>query len=113
MNFMRFQRNLENFFVNIGVEKEKDVLILTDRGVLDGPAYTTETNQELIFQNEDLSKDKLLEDYDMVIHMVTAANGAEKYYTLENNAARTETVEEACVIDDLLKKSWTGSPNHV
>ena len=28
--------------------------------------------------------------YDLVLHLVTAANGAEKYYTLENNAARKE-----------------------
>lgn len=110
---MRFQLNLEKFFVNIALEKEKDVLILTDRGVLDGIGYTSDTNKELIYQNEDLNKDKLMEEYDMVIHMVTAASGAEKYYTLENNAARTETPEQARAIDEMLVKAWTGSPNHV
>ncbi len=30
--------------------------------------------------------------YDMVFHMVTTAEGAEKFYSLENNAARRENV---------------------
>lgn len=110
---MRFQMNLEEFFVNIAIEKEKDVILLMDRGVLDGPAYTTETNREILDENEDLSKERLREAYDMVIHMVTAANGAEQFYTLENNSARTETVEVARLIDDSLIKAWTGSQNHL
>lgn len=109
---MRFQLHLEQFYVNIAVEKPKDVIILTDRGVLDGPAFTSETNRDLIYQNEDLTKEKLMDEYDMVIHMVTAANGAEEFYTLENNEARTETPDVARLIDDSLIKVWTGSPNH-
>jgi hypothetical protein len=31
--------------------------------------------------------------YNMVIHMVTAADGAESFYTFENNTARYETKE--------------------
>ena len=46
--------------------------------------------------------------YDAVIHMVTAADGAEKFYTLENNASRTETPEQARDIDKKLIKAWTG-----
>jgi len=37
--------------------------------------------------------------YDAVIHLVTAAIGAEQFYTTENNAARTEGVELARKID--------------
>ena len=29
--------------------------------------------------------------YDLVVHMVTAANGLEQYYTLKNNKSRTES----------------------
>lgn len=31
--------------------------------------------------------------YDLVIHLETAAIGAEKFYTVENNAARKEGIE--------------------
>ena len=33
--------------------------------------------------------------YDAVFHLVTAANGAERFYTLENNQARSETPQQA------------------
>jgi len=33
--------------------------------------------------------------YDAVLHLTTAAKGAESFYTKSNNAARRETIEEA------------------
>ena len=40
-----------------------------------------------------------MDNYDMVVHMVTAADGKEEFYTLENNEARSETVEQAKELD--------------
>jgi hypothetical protein len=37
---------------------------------------------------------------------VTAANGAESFYTLSNNETRTESIEDARESDDRLLKSW-------
>lgn len=48
--------------------------------------------------------------YDAVIHLVSAAIGAEKYYTTENNAARTETIEEAQALDFRVLNAWVGHP---
>lgn len=36
--------------------------------------------------------------------------GAERFYTTENNKARTETVEQAAAMDDKLISVWTGIP---
>ena len=47
--------------------------------------------EQIVNKNE---KD-LRDNYDAVFHLVTAAKGAEEFYTLSNNTARTETVEEA------------------
>ena len=33
--------------------------------------------------------------YDQVVHMVTAASGAESFYQLENNSVRTEDLTQA------------------
>ena len=33
--------------------------------------------------------------YDGILHLVTAASGAEEHYSLDNNEARTESVEMA------------------
>ena len=46
------------------------------------------------------------ERYDLVVHLVTAAIGAEKYYTLENNQARWENLDQAKKIDGITARSW-------
>ena len=46
--------------------------------------------------------------YNAVFHMVTAADGASKFYTLENNQARTETPEQALDLDRRTQKCWLG-----
>ena len=33
--------------------------------------------------------------YDQVVHMVTAASGAESFYQLDNNSARSEDLDQA------------------
>ena len=45
------------------------------------------------------------ERYDLVVHLVTAAIGAEKYYTLENNQARWENLDQAKKIDGITARS--------
>jgi hypothetical protein len=37
--------------------------------------------------------------YDTIIHLVTAAIGAEKYYTTENNDVRFENLQQARDLD--------------
>ena len=49
-------------------------------------------------------------NYNSVFHSVTVAEGAEIFYTLDNNAVRTETVEEARVVDSLTRTAWLGHP---
>lgn len=51
------------------------------------------------------------DDYDTVLFMVSAANGAEEAYTLANNAARMETLEEAKEKDKKTLEAWVGHPH--
>lgn len=48
--------------------------------------------------------------YDQIIHLITAANGAEQFYVLENNACRTEGIEQARQIDEKCARAWVGHP---
>jgi len=43
--------------------------------------------------------------------MVTAAKGAEKFYTQINNEARYESLEMAVEVDSKLQKAWLGHPH--
>jgi CYTH domain-containing protein len=47
------------------------------------------------------------------VHLVTAAEGAEEFYTLENNKARTESPEEARLLDSRTMQAWRGHPHHI
>jgi len=52
--------------------------------------------------------------YQGVIHLVSAADGAEKFYTLENNQARYEdTPEKGKVVDINLRNAWIGHHSHI
>ena len=46
--------------------------------------------------------------YDAVVHMVTAADGAEEFYANLSNEARYESVEEAVEKDRKLREAYMG-----
>ncbi len=89
----------------------RKVLIVCDRGALDNKAYMTELEFAGVLNQLGLNEVELRDSYDAVFHLVTAAKGAEAFYTTANNAARTETVEQAAALDDKLIAAWTGHPH--
>ena len=87
------------------------VLIVCDRGALDNKAYMNDIEFSEAVQFIHSNEVELRDSYDAVFHLVTAAKGAEEFYTTANNSARTETVEEAAALDDKLISAWTGHPH--
>ena len=87
------------------------VLIVCDRGALDNKAYMTDLDFACVLEALGCNEVELRDNYDAVFHLVTAAKGAEKFYTTANNTARTETVEQAAALDDKLIAAWTGHPH--
>ena len=79
---------------------EEKILIICDRGVMDNKAYMTEEEFAEIMKAEGKNLVELRDQYDAVFHLVTAAKGAEEFYTMENNAARYESIEEARALDE-------------
>lgn len=93
---------------------EQKPLLLCDRGIFGAKAYFPERCSgyfETLAKLKGLETAELMNRYNGVIHLVTAAEGAEKFYTLENNKARRETLEEARVIDQKIKNCWIGHPH--
>jgi len=89
----------------------ENILIVCDRGALDNRAYMDEEEFQYVLEHMHTSALELRDHYDAVFHLVTAARGAEQFYTLANNAARYETPEEAIRSDDALIAAWTGHPH--
>ncbi|KAJ8558986.1 hypothetical protein ON010_g8461 [Phytophthora cinnamomi] len=48
--------------------------------------------------------------YIAIFHLVTAAEGAEKFYSLENNGIRIESIDQAREIDARTCRAWIGHP---
>lgn len=109
---MKLQMEKEKVFhqgaATMNAEK---VLIVCDRGMLDNKAYMTELELSSVLSALGCNEVELRDKYDAVFHLVTAAKGAEQFYTTANNAARTETVEQAAALDDRLIAAWTGHPH--
>jgi nicotinamide riboside kinase len=108
------QMDLEDYFWQIATIQKKSVIILTDRGVMDNTAYCAAEVEQKIYEETGWNKTDIRDNrYDMVIHLVTAADGASEFYTLENNAARTETPDVAKMLDKMTQGVWNGHPNYV
>ena len=87
------------------------MLIVCDRGTLDNKAYMNDEEFDRVLTKLGSNEVELRDRYDAVFHLVTSAKGAEQFYTTENNAARTETVEQAAALDDRVIAAWTGHPH--
>lgn len=109
---MRVQLMRERCFEEAarGMDDEK-ILIVCDRGMLDNKYYTPAEAFPRIVDELGSTEVELRNSYDAVFHLVTAAKGAEEFYTNDNNAARHETIEEAAAMDDGFIEAWTGHPH--
>ncbi|MBE6814112.1 MAG: hypothetical protein E7522_01540 [Ruminococcaceae bacterium] len=109
---MKLQLEKEKVFCDAALSMSGDkVLIVCDRGMLDNKSYMTNSCFQSALSELKLNETELRDNYDAVFHLVTAANGAEEFYTTTNNTARTETPEEARLIDEKLISAWTGHPH--
>jgi len=105
--------NTEDSFRRIAsVYGEPKTVFLCDRGMMDTKAYVTPGMWATILSNLGQTEVQLRDQrYDAVIHLVTAADGAEEFYTLANNTARTETPEQARDLDRKTQAAWVGHPH--
>lgn len=91
---------------------DSKVVVISDRGLLDGMAYCDrEYFEKEVLRKINMSVLDAMARYDGVFHLVTAAIGAEEFYTTANNKARMETVEEAADLDRRTLNCWAGHPH--
>ena len=107
---MKLQIALEDSFIDIAqMITDKEVVLLIDRGLLDGSAYVSSENWQALLDDMGCNTVMLRDNrYDAVMHMVTAADGAEKFYASLNNEARYESVDEAVEKDKRLREAYMG-----
>lgn len=95
------------------VANGKPCVLLCDRGLRGFRAYVSSEDALRLLDELGFSDQMLNDFYAAVIHLVTAADGAEEFFTLENNQARTESLEEARALDMRTRTAWHGHPHHL
>ena len=103
---LNLQVQIEDSFTRVAVSTGRPSVIVMDRGLLDVPAYLPAHLWQGILTKNGWTEAGFAARYDMVLHLVTAADGAEAFYTTSNNAARTETAEQARVLDKKMQGCW-------
>jgi len=108
---LRLQLEKEKLFYEAAEKLAGEkVIIIYDRGTMDNKAYMTPEDFSTMLDMASLTEKQLLDSYDAVFHLTTAARGAEQFYTLGNNSTRTETPEQAAFIDEQLSFAWSSHP---
>ncbi|CAG0884078.1 unnamed protein product [Cyprideis torosa] len=114
----RFQENLlltmlqiETTFFDLACSSKKHCLVICDRGAMDASAYIDKKKWERIISTNRLNHQELRDSrYNQVIHMVTAAKGAEDFYSQDETYSRFESLAHARELDDKVAEAWVGHP---
>ncbi len=110
---LALQLHKEQVFLKAASTMHEDkVLVVCDRGVMDNKAYLDDDTFKWMVAELGIAESVLRDGYDAVFHLVTAAKGAFEFYTNANNSARTETPEQAAMLDERLVSVWSGHPYH-
>jgi CYTH domain-containing protein len=113
---LEIQIDLEDKFMKMAQTCTEPCVVVCDRGAMDISAYMTPETWNEITSAVGTSTEELKNRYDAVLHLVSAADGAEQFYTTANNAQRYEKADEAGlqIARDLDKKvinAWSGHPH--
>ena len=92
---LEIQLALEDKFQRMAEACTEPCVIICDRGTLDISAYMTPEMWDTITASVGVDTASLRSRYDAVLHLVSAADGAEQFYTTSNNAQRLEKADEA------------------
>lgn len=109
---LKTQLALEDYFSAMAETLDEPVLIVCDRGALDISTYLNKEMWDKITALCGVTTDQLMSRYDAVLHLVSAADGAEQYYNTTTNAVRTEGLEKARDLDRRVVHAWEGHPHH-
>lgn len=108
---LEMQIALEDKFLQMAKSVKQPVLIVCDRGTMDISAYMNPVLWNQIISDANMNNEMLHSRYDAVLHLVSAADGAEQFYTTATNNKRTEGIELARILDKKVIQAWSEHPH--
>ena len=111
---LEIQLALEDKFMRMAEAYSGPCIIVCDRGAMDISAYMAPELWDELTRAVGTSTAELRDGrYDAILHLVSAADGAEQFYTTSNNSSRNEPADErgleiARMLDKRVIEAWTG-----
>ncbi|XP_065367535.1 TRPL translocation defect protein 14 isoform X2 [Calliphora vicina] len=110
-NLIRTMIQIENTYFELGKSSSRNCLIICDRGVMDASAYISKEKWEKMMASNNWNPIEMRDNrYNQILHLVSAANGAEEFYSTEEHACRSEGVGLARELDYKSAAAWVGHP---
>eukprot|EP00095_Tigriopus_kingsejongensis_P003872 maker-scaffold387_size188669-snap-gene-0.14 protein:Tk03872 transcript:maker-scaffold387_size188669-snap-gene-0.14-mRNA-1 annotation:"hypothetical protein EAI_01984" len=110
-NLIRTMLALEDTYFSMAQKSGQNCLVICDRGTMDASAFISRDQWLKLLEKVDLDEEHICEGrYDHVVHMVSAAVGAEDFYSCDQHAARFEGIELARERDRNAMNAWTMHP---
>jgi hypothetical protein len=105
------QRSLEDAYALVARERGSQLLVC-DRGMLDGAAYTPGGTPEFC-RKHGLDAAEVMARYDAVIHLESLATTDSERYGKIGNESRFEPLERAQTLEGNTRAAWAGHPRHL
>ncbi|RWS26070.1 uncharacterized protein B4U80_07936 [Leptotrombidium deliense] len=110
-NLMKTMVSIESTFFSLANSCKKNCLIVCDRGIMDAAAYMSKESYKKVLKANNWNTVELRDNrYNQIVHLVTAAKGAEQFYNIEDNPCRTEGLDLARKLDTATAEAWVGHP---
>jgi len=123
-NLFKLQLQVERSMTGIAQSTGRPSIVVFDRGLLDGKGYMSSEQWQGILASIDehrgVTEEYCLSRYDGIIHLVTAADGAESFYrwgqTEDDEGKptfRMESPAQAIALDKKMQEVWHNHSRHV
>lgn len=110
-NLLRCMIEIEQTFFQLAKSCDRNCLIICARGTMDVSTFLTRDKWEKMMEANGWNTVELRDKrYNQIIHMVSAAKGAEDFFATEDHACRDERLEVAQKLDDKAAAAWIGHP---
>ncbi|MCF0179062.1 MAG: ATP-binding protein [Bacteroidales bacterium] len=113
---LELQIALEDKVMRLAESLTEPCIVVCDRAIMDISAYIDRKMWLELLDSCKICEEAVVKRYDGIIHLSTAAKGAEKYYNTDTNAQRYEQANEeglniARMLDRKVYDAWTIHPS--
>jgi predicted ATPase len=105
------QQSLEDTYVLVA-RNQGSKLVVCDRGILDGAAYTPGGVEEFC-RRFGVNKAEALARYDAILHLESLATSSPDFYGKTGNDSRFEPLAEAQRLEHATRAVWGDHPRHL